>query len=390
MNNMDASSFKTLFCTTLYSFLSDHTEHQLIDLDLINIHIKKEIEKEYELLVTYYNEQQRYYHTLEHIFDCIIEFNDNIDVINESLESVYEHRVPSVDNCDKNNTNKNSKFIYFNKNITYNLVLLCIFYHDIIYDPTSPMNEELSAQLFKRMIDRLYLLYTQLLIKPPKVPNQRDCNVVNKEIGGDMMNSSFTNGIMDYDKISNSNDMSTKDVTLSSPNDIHAYIDIIVFMILKTKHGTSIPMPDSLKCLQLEIIVTHIVDIMLDIDLSILCTKSMAKFKQYEANIRKEYIFVEWGKYQVGRNQVLTMFLRNAQNGQLYNSFYAKKECNEYACINLKWAIETLLKEQNEVDVTHRDTHALIDAPISDASEELPKQNCDSEKRIIDDIYSLL
>ena len=74
-------------------------------------------EKIWSVIQSKYGEPIRKYHTLEHIQDLLIELQ-----------------------------------VYQNKIVDLNAVILAIFFHDIIYDPTARDNEEKSAELFSALM----------------------------------------------------------------------------------------------------------------------------------------------------------------------------------------------------------------------------------------------
>ncbi|KAL4235559.1 hypothetical protein ACF0H5_003955 [Mactra antiquata] len=67
---------------------------------------------------TKYSESHRYYHTLKHLEDMFIHYDDIYDQLQSPV-----------------------------------LVALAIFFHDIIYEPKRPDNEEVSAELFKKFAE---------------------------------------------------------------------------------------------------------------------------------------------------------------------------------------------------------------------------------------------
>lgn len=71
----------------------------------------------FDTLVTHYQETQRHYHTLEHLSECFVLFEEVKDAL---------HRP--------------------------DLVALALFYHDVIYDPKSKTNEQDSADFAKQAL----------------------------------------------------------------------------------------------------------------------------------------------------------------------------------------------------------------------------------------------
>ena len=76
---------------------------------------KKIIENLYELLFAAYSEQQRYYHTIQHIVECLNLFHQVKNQLNDPVA-----------------------------------VELAIWFHDAVYDPQASDNEEKSAELLKQ------------------------------------------------------------------------------------------------------------------------------------------------------------------------------------------------------------------------------------------------
>mgnify|MGYP003387327898 CR=1 FL=1 len=75
------------------------------------------LEEEFSALTNYYSESQRFYHTLEHIEECLLQYDMYVDWFRSNNEGESRRK---RDEC---------------------IVVLAIFYHDIIYDPKSSMNE---------------------------------------------------------------------------------------------------------------------------------------------------------------------------------------------------------------------------------------------------------
>ena len=75
----------------------------------------------FDALVVHYQEPQRHYHTLEHLSECFVLFDEVKDAL---------HRP--------------------------DLVALALFYHDVIYDPKSKTNEQDSAKVANEALQGKY------------------------------------------------------------------------------------------------------------------------------------------------------------------------------------------------------------------------------------------
>lgn len=73
--------------------------------------------KWWSLLVDYFHEQRRHYHTFEHLYELLI------------LTQKHKHLITN-----------------------YPVILLSIFFHDIVYNPQSPFNEEDSNDVFLQFV----------------------------------------------------------------------------------------------------------------------------------------------------------------------------------------------------------------------------------------------
>lgn len=99
---------------------------------------KKQAEVLYSLLENAYTESQRYYHTIQHIIECLDLF----------------HQIKAQ----------------FNDPIT---VELAIWFHDIIYDPKASNNEEQSAALMQK--------YCSNLLVSDQIQKVYDCIIATKK-----------------------------------------------------------------------------------------------------------------------------------------------------------------------------------------------------------------
>ena len=79
--------------------------------------VRELLEEEFKLLVTHYGESQRHYHTLGHIEECLLQYDRYAESLGVNKTEDSQHR---RDKC---------------------IIILAIFYHDIVYDPKSSMNE---------------------------------------------------------------------------------------------------------------------------------------------------------------------------------------------------------------------------------------------------------
>jgi predicted metal-dependent HD superfamily phosphohydrolase len=95
-------------------------------------------------------------------------------------------------------------------------------------------------------------------------------------------------------------------------------------LILVTKHSTTPITPDE--------------QLLVDIDLAIL-GQSVERFREYDGAIRREYAWVPWEKYVVGRTAVLNGFLHREH---LYNTSVFQTRYESIARTNLQTAIATL------------------------------------------------
>lgn len=93
----------------------DSLRSRYYELMLHRVHVPTEVvDEEWQTLRTYYSEAHRQYHNLHHLYELC-----------QHLDT-FQHLIQD-----------------------YVVVLLAIFYHDLIYDPMSKTNEEDSAKIFK-------------------------------------------------------------------------------------------------------------------------------------------------------------------------------------------------------------------------------------------------
>lgn len=87
------------------------------------------------------------------------------------------------------------------------------------------------------------------------------------------------------------------------------YRERVAQLVLATEHSTPVPAGELLT------------DLLLDVDLAILGAPA-PRFNEYEAQVRKEYGWVEEGAYQEGRGKVMAHFraLARAEPQQLYRT----------------------------------------------------------------------
>lgn len=95
------------------------------------------LSREFNMLVDYYSESQRHYHTLQHVEDCLRKFDmyaaawcDNSD--SNSISGVQDQEQQPMAAVGRVSTSAA---------IDRAIILMAIFYHDSIYDPKSPVNE---------------------------------------------------------------------------------------------------------------------------------------------------------------------------------------------------------------------------------------------------------
>jgi predicted metal-dependent HD superfamily phosphohydrolase len=78
--------------------------------------------------------------------------------------------------------------------------------------------------------------------------------------------------------------------------------------------------------------------LLVDIDLAIL-GRPQGEFDEYEANIRKEYIFVPWPEYRPARSAVLQSFL---DRSAIYSTDHFRRKYESRARANLKRSLSKL------------------------------------------------
>jgi predicted metal-dependent HD superfamily phosphohydrolase len=78
--------------------------------------------------------------------------------------------------------------------------------------------------------------------------------------------------------------------------------------------------------------------LLVDIDLAIL-GRPQGEFDEYEANIRKEYIFVSWPEYRPARSAVLQSFL---DRPAIYSTDYFRRKYESRARANLERSLGNL------------------------------------------------
>jgi len=86
--------------------------------------VNEALDREFYMMLNFYSEPQRHYHTLQHIGDCLKQF----DCYTAWCD---HHQADNSNNFSATAVSTRSRCI----------ILLAIFYHDIIYDPKSPRNE---------------------------------------------------------------------------------------------------------------------------------------------------------------------------------------------------------------------------------------------------------
>ncbi|HWQ91063.1 MAG TPA: N-methyl-D-aspartate receptor NMDAR2C subunit [Clostridia bacterium] len=182
----------------------------------------------YRELISRYSEPHRHYHNLEHLAECLIEY--------DSAWLLAENPIA---------------------------VELAIWFHDSVYDPHARDNEERSAELARLRIE---------------------------QAGGT--------------KISGA----------------------VAALVLATKTHDPALHPDA--------------PLLVDVDLSIL-GKSKERFREYEAQIRREYEWVPESTFAVGRARILEKFLAR-QRIYATELFFSKYE--QRARINLQNSISNLIR----------------------------------------------
>ena len=78
--------------------------------------------------------------------------------------------------------------------------------------------------------------------------------------------------------------------------------------------------------------------LLVDIDLAIL-GRPRGEFDEYEANIRKEYLFVSWPEYRPARSAVLRSFM---DRPAIYSTDYFRRKYENRARANLERSLDNL------------------------------------------------
>ena len=183
-------------------------------------------------LVTLYSEKQRHYHTLEHVYDCLVKLEEY-----SSAVQLGEHM--------------------------HDMIEAALWFHDAVYIPKSKKNEQNSAGLFML------------------------------SLGGRI------------------------DMARTTVNTIYN-------AILCTKTHTPRNQTEQVVC---------------DIDLSILGA-SRKDYEKYQFDITKEYNFVPFDKFIIGRRTFLNGML---QKSEIFSLDYFKNLYEKQARENMEWEL-TFLK----------------------------------------------
>lgn len=240
--------------------ISTYWEETIKDIPLLSAAslstTKYRKERILQLIKSHYSESHRFYHTLSHLEDM---FNI-LELINATIKS----RV---------------------------VVNLAIFFHDIIYNPTSTTNEEGSANLFKSLFQ--LSIDEQEEIKKTEINEQQD------------------HAVDDY---------------IDMMNQVYHYI------ILTKSHNVQADSHDS----DLQYFI--------DADMSIL-GRDRAVYSKYANAIRQEYCHIPLAIYCAKRAD----FLRGTfqSNQYIYASTLFRDRFEENARLNLAW--ECSLLEQGTI-----------------------------------------
>jgi hypothetical protein len=119
-------SHSTLLYSVDESSLAYMKQRFLYSFELMGIgdveEVGEALEREFLMIANYYSEPQRHYHTLQHIEDCLKHF----DIFAAWCDAAPPGETSAERNCSVRDRS---------------ILLLAIFYHDIIYDPKSSCNE---------------------------------------------------------------------------------------------------------------------------------------------------------------------------------------------------------------------------------------------------------
>lgn len=206
---------------------------------------------------SHYGELQRHYHTMSHIQDLL---------------KLFETHSDKIKDCST--------------------VLMAIYFHDIIYDPTRADNEEKSAEYFQQMLPLL---------------NQKNCG------GSEPSNSVATfNG--------------TK----------------IVDFILQTKaHAVDSSVGDGVDNMDLKLF--------LDFDMAVLGTADIEDYLLYAKKIRREYIHVPLDVYCEKRGEFLKGMLQE-HSPAIYSTPLFQASHEHHAHDNLRQEIVWLENKSHIFD----------------------------------------